>query len=125
MLWSSRCYAIIRKMARFWWSRSFGQVTSDLGIVKDYWEDQKSADQSTFSFARMFQKFMEWRGSPEYNSEDDQCFMRINVLAHSMGNRVLRQMLSNWHKYDQPNKLPLLFRNAFLVAANILKGASN
>ena len=93
---------------------------TDLGIVKDYWDDQKSADQSAFAFARMFQKFMEWRGSPEYNPEDDQCLMRINVLAHSMGNRVLRQTLSNWHKYDQPNGLPLLFRNTFLVAADIL-----
>lgn len=73
---------------------------NDLGIVKDYWDDQKSADQSAFAFARMLQKFMEWRGSLEYNPEHDQCLMRINVLAHFMGNRVLRQTLSNWHKYD-------------------------
>ena len=93
---------------------------NDLGIVKDYWDDQKAADQSAFALARMFQKFMEWRNSSEYNPEDDPCLKRINVLAHSMGNRVLRQTLSNWHKYDQPNGLPLLFRNTFLVAADIL-----
>jgi esterase/lipase superfamily enzyme len=93
---------------------------NDLGIVKDYWDDQKAADQSAFSLARMLQKFMEWRSSPEYNPEDDPCLKRINVLAHSMGNRVLRQTLSNWHKYDQPKGLPLLFRNTFLVAADIL-----
>lgn len=93
---------------------------NDLGIVKDYWDDQKSADQSAFAFARMFQKFMEWRNSLEYNPEDDPCLKRINVLAHSMGNRVFRQTLSNWQKYDQPNGLPLLFRNTFLVAADIL-----
>lgn len=93
---------------------------NDLGIVKDYWDDQKSADQSAFAFARMFQKFMEWRNSPQYNPEDDPCLMRINVLAHSMGNRVLRQTLINWKKYDQPGGLPLLFRNTFLVAADIL-----
>lgn len=93
---------------------------NDLGIIKDYWDDQKAADQSAFALARMFQKFMEWRNSSEYNPEDDPCLKRINVLAHSMGNRVLRQTLSNWHKYDQPNGLPLLFRNTFLVAADIL-----
>lgn len=93
---------------------------NDLGIVKDYWDDQKSADQSSFAFARMLQKFMEWRNSAEYNPEDDPCLKRINVLAHSMGNRVLRETLSSWHKYDQPGGLPLLFRSTFLVAADIL-----
>lgn len=93
---------------------------NDLGIIKDYWDDQKAADQSAFALARMLQKFMEWRSSPESNPEDDPCLKRINVLAHSMGNRVLRQTLSNWQKYDQPNGLPLLFRNTFLVAADIL-----
>ena len=93
---------------------------NDLGLVKDYWDDQKSADQSAFAFARMFQKFMEWRGSTDSNPDDDPCLKRINVLAHSMGNRVIRETLSNWHKYDQPNGLPLLFRNTFLVAADIL-----
>lgn len=93
---------------------------TDIGIVKDYWGDQKAADQSAFALARMFQKFMEWRGSATYNPEDDPCLKRINVLAHSMGNRVLRQTLSNWHKYDQPGGLPLLFRSTFLVAADIL-----
>lgn len=93
---------------------------NDLGIVKDYWDDQKAADQSAFAFARMFQKFMEWRASPEYNPEDDPCLKRINMLAHSMGNRVLRETLANWCRYDQPQGLPLLFRNTFLVAADIV-----
>jgi len=93
---------------------------NDLGIIKDYWDDQKAADQSAFTFARVLQKFMEWRNSTEYNPEDDPCLKRMNILAHSMGNRVLRQTLVNWHKYDQPNGLPLLFRNTFLVAADIL-----
>lgn len=96
---------------------------NDLGVVKDYWDDQKAADQSAFALARMFQKFMEWRASPEYNPEDDPCLKRINVLAHSMGNRVLRQTLANWHRYDLPQGLPLLFRNTFLVAADIVNEA--
>lgn len=93
---------------------------ADLGIIKDYWDDQKAADQSAFTFARVMQRFMEWRNSVEYNPEDDPCLKRINLLAHSMGNRVLRQTLSNWKHYDQPQGLPLLFRNTFMVAADIL-----
>jgi esterase/lipase superfamily enzyme len=93
---------------------------NDLGIVKDYWDDQKAADQSAFAFARMFQKFMEWRSTAEFNPDGDPCLKRINVLAHSMGNRVFRQTLSNWQKYHQPGGLPLLFRTTFLVAADIL-----
>lgn len=93
---------------------------NDLGIIKDYWDDQKSADQSSFAFARMLQKFMEWRNSLEHNPENDHCLKRMNVLAHSMGNRVFRQTLVNWRKYDQPQGLPLLFRNTFLVAPDIL-----
>jgi len=93
---------------------------NDLGIVKDYWDDQKSADQSAFAFARMFQKFMEWRNSAQFNPDDDPCLKRINMLAHSMGNRVLRETLNNWHKYHMPGGLPLIFRNTFLVAADIV-----
>lgn len=86
-------------------------------MVNEYWDDQQSADQSSFAFARMLQKFMEWRNS---NPDNDPCLKRINILAHSMGNRVLRQTLSNWQRYFQPHGLPLLFRNTFLVAADIL-----
>ncbi len=93
---------------------------NDLGLVKDYWDDQKAADQSAFALARMLQKFMEWRGSSEYNPEDDPCLKRINILAHSMGNRVLRETISNWRKYDQPAGLPLIFRNTFMIAADVL-----
>jgi len=93
---------------------------ADFGVIKDYWDDQKAADQSAFTFARVMQKFMEWRNSEQFNPEDAPCLKRINVLAHSMGNRVLRQTLENWRRYDQPHGLPLLFRNTFLVAADIV-----
>ena len=62
----------------------------DAGIVKDYWDDQKSADKSGFSFARVLQKFMRWR------DETQPCMKRVNVLAHSMGNRVLRETIRVW-----------------------------
>ena len=90
---------------------------NDLGIVKDYWDDQKSADNSAFAFARVLQKFMAWRDKAP---EDAPCLKRINILAHSMGNRVLRETISKWNKYDLANGVPLLFRNTILMAADIV-----
>lgn len=90
---------------------------NDFGIVKDYWDDQKSADNSAFSFARVLQKFMAWR---DQSPEDSPCLKRINVLAHSMGNRVFRETLAKWNQYDLANGVPLLFRNTILMAADIV-----
>jgi len=90
---------------------------NDFGIIKDYWDDQKSADQSAFSFARALQFFMDWRDKAP---EDSPCLKRINILAHSMGNRVFRETLSVWNKYDLANGVPLLFRNTILMAADIV-----
>ena len=93
---------------------------NDLGIVKDYWDDQKAADASAYSFARVLEKFLAWRSSEKYNPQEDPCLKRINVLAHSMGNRVFRETLAAWNKYDLANGVPLIFRNTFLVAADIV-----
>lgn len=93
---------------------------NDLGIVKDYWDDQKAADQSAFAFARVLEKFLAWRNSETYNPQADPCLKRINVLAHSMGNRVLRETMAAWNKYDLPSGVPLIFRNTFLIAADIV-----
>ena len=38
----------------------------------------------------------------ERNPAEDPCLKRINMLAHSMGNRVLRETLWAWNKYDLP-----------------------
>lgn len=92
---------------------------NDLGIVKDYWDDQKSADGSALSLSRALSRFLEWRESSSNSPDTDPCLKRINVLAHSMGNRVLREALCAWDKYDLANGVPLLFRNTFLVAADI------
>lgn len=93
---------------------------NDFGVVKDYWDDQKSADSSAYSFARVLEKFVHWRNSEKYNPQADPCLKRINVLAHSMGNRVLRETLAAWNRYDLADGVPLIFRNTFLVAADIV-----
>lgn len=92
---------------------------NDFGIIKDYWDDQKSADASAFSFARVLEKFMAWRNESELSTPDEPCMKRINILAHSMGNRVLRESLRQWNE-DLSSGVPMLFRNTFLVAADIV-----
>ncbi len=92
---------------------------NDFGLIKDYWDDQKSADQSAFSFSRVLEKFLVWRRLQDKN-DDEPCLKRLNVLAHSMGNRVLRETLSAWNKYDLADGVPMIFRNAFLVAADVV-----
>ena len=93
---------------------------NDFGIVQDYWNDQIAADSSAYSLARVLQTFLTWRSSEKHNPELDPCFKRINILAHSMGNRVLRETLATWNRYYLPDGVPLIFRNTFLVAADIV-----
>lgn len=91
---------------------------NDMGIVKDYWDDQKAADASGFSFSRVLQRFETWR--EEKPNVDVPCLKRINVLSHSMGNRVLRETMRLWAKYDRHGSIPMLFRNTFMVAADVV-----
>lgn len=85
---------------------------NDLGIIKDYWDDQISADMSSFSIKRILNFFHGWC--------NDNCHKHINVLAHSMGNRVLRESLIAWEKYDMHQGIPRIFRNVFLIAADLV-----
>ncbi len=102
----------------------------DLGAVKDYFDDQIAADQSGVAFARLLQKFIDWRernsklssfstNQPGDNPDDAPCIKRINILAHSMGNRTLRAALARSVDYFLPIGIPLLFRNIFMAAADI------
>jgi len=88
---------------------------NDIGIIKDYWDDQMSADMSAFAFKRAFDFFYNW----SCNNKDHPCYKYINVFAHSMGNRVLRESLNAWKKYHLRDDVPRLFRNIFLVASDI------
>ncbi|MGQ0619535.1 MAG: alpha/beta hydrolase [Panacagrimonas sp.] len=93
---------------------------NDMGIIKDYWDDQRSADASAFGFSRVLEMFLDWRSKSENELQEPPCLKRINILAHSMGNRVLRGSLENLARYRLGGEVPLLFRNVFLVAADIV-----
>lgn len=91
---------------------------TDRGMVKDYWDDQQAADASAFAYARVFEKFMAWRDGDE--NVEEPCLKRINILAHSMGNRVFRGSIKAWGKYFRSYRLPLIFRNVLMVAADVV-----
>jgi esterase/lipase superfamily enzyme len=86
----------------------------DFGLLLDYWDDQHSATVSGFALARMLGKFGAWR---DRLGTEETCLKHVNVVAHSMGNRVLATALASWaHDYGV---VPALFRNLFLVAADV------
>ena len=86
----------------------------DFGLVLDYFDDQRAADASGLTFARVLGKFMGWRNAVE---RSEPCLKHVNILAHSMGNRVLRGALAGWaHDYGA---VPALFRSIFMAAADL------
>jgi esterase/lipase superfamily enzyme len=95
---------------------------NDLGIVQDYWDDEKSSDMSAFSLARALCKFTEWSA---LQPRENLCLKRLNILAHSMGNRVLRESLRIWNQYDLARGVPQLFRNIFMTVADISNDSLN
>jgi len=91
---------------------------NDKGIVKDYFDDQVAAAASGFAFARVLALLRDWqlKGS----GGQPPCLKRVNVLAHSMGNRAFREAMRLWSQVLLRGDPPMIFRNAFLVAADIV-----
>ena len=88
-----------------------------LAFADDYWDDQDAADASGAAFARLLGKFDHWRR--EQQQQTEPCLRRINVLAHSMGNRVLKNALYAWSQKHVAGNMPQLFRNIFMLAADV------
>ncbi|MDJ0531891.1 MAG: alpha/beta hydrolase [Xenococcaceae cyanobacterium MO_207.B15] len=94
---------------------------NDYNIFQDYFDDQKAADASDMAFMRLFEKFLNWRDSEnEILNTSRPCTKRLNILAHSMGNRVLMGALKRSAQYYLSHGIPLIFRNIFMAAADIL-----
>ena len=86
-------------------------------IVQRYYTDRDAADHSNVAFARALAKFAEWRSGGD---GETLCAKRINVLAHSMGARVLREALRWWCREILRFEPAQLFRNVFLPAADLI-----
>jgi esterase/lipase superfamily enzyme len=95
--------------------------TEQVGLIEEYFMDEMAADNSGTSFARLFQKFLDWRDNN--STIDNPCTIRINILAHSMGARVVRETFASTVKYFLPKGMPLAFRNIFLASADIVNEA--
>lgn len=87
---------------------------NDFGLVKDYWDDQKSADNSVVQFSRALMKFADWQKELPH-----KCSKDMSILAHSMGNRVLRGTLSEFAKYYCDGYMPMIFNTIYMVAADV------
>lgn len=88
------------------------------GGTLDYLDDQLAADASGFAFARGLERLRIWQG--KHADDDTPCLKRINILAHSMGNRVYREAMRIWCGELLRNQPPLIFRNSFLMAADVV-----
>lgn len=91
----------------------------DSTIVDRYYTDQMAADDSGTAFARALAKFQAWQVEQD-RGDDPPCAKRLNVVAHSMGARVLRRAVFRWSHDLLRHEPPLLFRNLFLAAADVV-----
>lgn len=90
---------------------------SAIAFIDDYWDDQDAADASGPAFSRLIGKFDKWRRDKK--QQEIPCLKRINILAHSMGNRVLKNALNDWASKYASGDMPQLFRNVFMIAADV------
>ncbi|MEW6996604.1 alpha/beta hydrolase [Colwelliaceae bacterium BS250] len=90
----------------------------DIGVVKDYWDDQDAAEASGRYLSRTLSKLLAWQQEC-VDLGQGACLKRMHVLAHSMGNRVLMKSLSHWRKHVGNGQIPYLFTNTFMLAADI------
>lgn len=88
-------------------------------LIQGYYDDQTAADGSAIAFARALAKFDAWRLKARAAEDEIPCLKRINVLAHSMGNRVLRGALRWWSAEIRGMEPPLVFRHVFMAAADV------
>jgi esterase/lipase superfamily enzyme len=76
-----------------------------------------AADDSDTACARALARLQDWQA--ENVQCEEPCRKRINVLAHSMGNRVLRGAIKRWGDDLLGRGPSLMFRNLLLVAADL------
>jgi esterase/lipase superfamily enzyme len=88
------------------------------GIVEKYYTDRDAALDSRTAYSRALRFFLDWQRA-QRNAED-RCFKPVSILAHSMGNRVLREALFHLADEHLRRGMPRIFRCVFLSAADIV-----
>ena len=85
------------------------------GRLFEYKDDRHDAKTSGYAFARGLEKLTRFLRSPE---NGQPCQQRVNLIAHSMGNYVLRHALQETQKIGESRMLPRLFDSIILAAAD-------
>ncbi|MGR9014115.1 MAG: alpha/beta hydrolase [Gammaproteobacteria bacterium] len=87
---------------------------SDGSVIK-YFDDRHDAVASGYAFARGLMKLTTFlRTAPK----KEACEQKINLIAHSMGNYVLRHALQQAKKIVEGGSLSRIFDNIILTAAD-------
>jgi esterase/lipase superfamily enzyme len=90
-------------------------VPSTSGGLSGYANDRHDAEASGYAFARGLMKLSGFlRGS----TKDEACLQKVNLIAHSMGNYVLRHALQQANKIADGKSLSRIFDNIILTAAD-------
>lgn len=93
--------------------------------VENYFTDQLAADASGYAFSRALERLRVWQDQTiqhavEAKDKSTICLKRLHVLAHSMGNRVYRQTLKVWVEEHLRQPPPLIIKNSFMFAADLV-----
>ena len=85
------------------------------GEVTSYVNDRHDAEASGYAFARGLMKLATFLKS---GNPDEACQQKVNLMAHSMGNYVLRNALQQAQKINNSTSLSRIFDNVILTAAD-------
>lgn len=85
------------------------------GVVTSYINDRHDAEASGYAFARGLMKLATFLKS---SNSGEACQQNINLIAHSMGNYVLRHALQQARKIANGESLSRIFDNIVLTAAD-------
>lgn len=83
------------------------------GEVTSYFNDRHDAEASGYAFARGLLKLA---GFLRATTKEQACQQRVNLMAHSMGNYVLRHALQQAKKISNGVSLSRIFDNIVLTA---------
>jgi len=87
-------------------------------VISKYYSDRDAAMDSRTAFSRALLFFLNWQ--MDQNDAADRCFKPVSILAHSMGNRVLRETLFYLTDEHLRRGMPRLFRCILLSAGDIV-----
>lgn len=93
-----------------------------------YFTDRTSADMSAVAISRaisMFRRFMLDQWKQTSGSKNPLCGTSVHILAHSMGNRVLKEALHHYKTENHKSRLPTMFSTIFMKAADVTSDLFN